>query len=104
MRMLDVPHQTGDGASGEDERSPLISRALPPEDVPPPTFAEGGRRGWLTVLGAFGVQFSTFGYATSYGVYEVYYSETLLRNHTLSEIAWIGSVPVGHWLTGSAYK
>lgn len=90
--MPDVPHQTANGASEEGERSPLISRALPPEDVPPPTFAEGGRRGWLTVLGAFGVQFSTFGYATSYGVYETYYSETLLRTHTLSEIAWIGSI------------
>ncbi|KAI7782132.1 hypothetical protein LA080_013808 [Diaporthe eres] len=90
--MPDVPHQTGDGASGEDERSPLRSRALPPEDVPPPTFAEGGHQGWLTVLGAFAVEFSMFGHATSYGVYETYYSETLLRNQTLSEIAWIGSI------------
>lgn len=90
--MPDVPHQTADGASEEGERAPLISRALPPQDTSPPAFAEGGRRGWLTVLGAFGVQFSTFGYATSYGVYETYYSETLLKNHTLSEIAWIGSI------------
>lgn len=89
--MPDVLHQTADSTSEEDERAPLIPRA-PPQDVPPPTFAEGGRRGWLTVLGAFGVQCSTFGYATSYGVYETYYSETLLRDHTLSEIAWIGSI------------
>ncbi|KAG6355526.1 hypothetical protein INS49_003488 [Diaporthe citri] len=74
--MPGVPHQTADGASEEDERAPLISRAPPPENVPPPIFAEGGRRGWLSVLGAFGVQFSTFGYATSYG---------RLR-------AWIGSI------------
>lgn len=90
--MSDVPHQTADGASEEHERSSLIPRAPPSEDVPPPTFAEGGRRGWLAVLGAFGVQFSTFGYATSYGVYETYYSKTLLRDRTLSEIAWIGSI------------
>lgn len=91
--MSNGPHQTTDGAPEQDERSALIPRPPPPEDVPPPpTFAEGGRRAWLTVLGAFGAQFSTFGYATSYGVYETYYSETLLRDHSLSEIAWIGSV------------
>lgn len=90
--MPDISHQTVNRFTEDDERAPLISRALPPEDVPPPTFAEGGRQGWLTVLGAFGVQFSTFGYATSYGVYETYYSETLLRDRTLSEIAWIGSI------------
>lgn len=90
--MPDISHQTADGAPQQDERSPLISRASLPADAPLPTFAEGGRQGWLTVLGAFGVQFSTFGYATSYGVYEVYYSKALLRDHTLSEIAWIGSI------------
>lgn len=90
--MPNVPRQTANGVAEQGERAPLISREPPPEDVPPPTFAEGGRQGWLTVLGAFGVQFSTFGYATSYGVYETYYSENLLRNHTLSEIAWIGSI------------
>lgn len=90
--MSNISHQTADGAAEQVERAPLISREPPSEDVPPPSFAEGGRQGWLTVLGAFGVQFSTFGYATSYGVYETYYSETLLRDHTLSEIAWIGSI------------
>lgn len=95
-----MPHQTPDRASDEDERAPLISRALPAEDGQS-TFAEGGRQGWLTVLGAFGVQFSTFGYATSYGVYETYYSETLLKNHSLSEIAWIGSIQVWALLSTS---
>lgn len=89
--MADIPHQTTNGAPVEDERAPLLSSARPTDDGPP-TFAEGGRQGWLTVLGAFGVQFSTFGYATSYGVYETYYSETLLKDYTLSEIAWIGSI------------
>lgn len=99
--MPDVPHQAANGASEPDERAPLIPRAPPPEDVPPPTFTEGGRQAWLTVLGAFGVQFSTFGYATSYGVYETYYSETLFRNHTLSEIAWIGSIQIWALLSAS---
>lgn len=90
--MPEILGQVGNTASEGDERAPLIPGSPPPEDLLSPNFAEGGRQGWLTVLGAFGVQFSTFGYATSYGVYETYYSETLLKDHSLSEIAWVGSI------------
>ncbi|KAH7124349.1 major facilitator superfamily domain-containing protein [Dactylonectria macrodidyma] len=61
-------------------------------DEPPVLFPEGGLRGWLAVLSAFSVQFVTFGYITSFGVYETYYLQTMLRDCSLSEIAWIGSI------------
>jgi hypothetical protein len=32
-----------------------------------PTFPEGGRDGWLTLLGAWAVMFLTFGYMNAWG-------------------------------------
>lgn len=55
-------------------------------------FQEGGLRGWLTVLGAFLVQFCGFGYLDAYGVYQDYYTRIYITNQPASAIAWIGSV------------
>ncbi|KAF4608125.1 hypothetical protein EYR40_000469 [Pleurotus pulmonarius] len=44
-------------------------------------FPEGGLQAWLSVLGAILVQFCTFGYISSFGVYQ-------------GEIGWIGSIQV----------
>lgn len=101
--MSDGPHPTAGASSSEDERAPLIPKTPPPpEDEQQPTFAEGGREAWLAVLGAFGIQFSTFGYATSYGAYETYYSGALLRDRTPSEIALVGSVQTWALLSAGA--
>lgn len=100
--MSDGLHPTAGASSEEDERAPLIPRTPPPEDEHQPTFAEGGREAWLAVLGAFGIQFSTFGYATSYGAYETYYSKALLRDCTPSEIALVGSVQTWALLSAGA--
>ncbi|EDR07247.1 uncharacterized protein LACBIDRAFT_250673 [Laccaria bicolor S238N-H82] len=56
-----------------------------------PVEKEGGLRGWMTIAGAWLIQFSTFGYVYSYGVYQDYYTRVFLTNHTPSSIAWIGS-------------
>ncbi|KAL0959327.1 hypothetical protein HGRIS_014588 [Hohenbuehelia grisea] len=55
------------------------------------TFPEGGTAGWLTVLGAALILFSTFGAALSFGVFQDYYTREFLSEHTPSEISWIGS-------------
>ncbi|KAJ7161154.1 major facilitator superfamily domain-containing protein [Mycena filopes] len=57
-----------------------------------PTFPEGGVRAWATVAGAFLVQFCGFGYTTSYGVYQDYYTRTYLTQSSSSAISWIGSI------------
>ncbi|KAF8141429.1 MFS general substrate transporter, partial [Boletus edulis] len=54
-------------------------------------FPEGGWSGWATAIGAFLVQFSTYGYSISFGVYQDFYAQTYLTNETSSAIAWIGS-------------
>ncbi|KAJ7097047.1 MFS general substrate transporter [Mycena belliarum] len=57
-----------------------------------PTFPEGGLQGWATVLGAFFVQFCGFGYTTSFGVYQDFYTRDYLTHSSSSAISWIGSV------------
>ncbi|KIK99138.1 hypothetical protein PAXRUDRAFT_132730 [Paxillus rubicundulus Ve08.2h10] len=58
-------------------------------------FPEGGFAAWATVLGAFLVQFSTYGYSISFGVYQGIAiftpKRTYITNETSSTISWIGS-------------
>lgn len=65
------------------------------KDSDPPSlsdeFPEGGLAAWTTVLGSFLVQFSGYGYATSFGVYQDFYTEHYLTKQTSSAISWIGS-------------
>ncbi|KAF7440118.1 hypothetical protein PC9H_000462 [Pleurotus ostreatus] len=56
-------------------------------------FPEGGLQAWLSVLGAILVQFCTFGYISSFGVYQGYVA-TYLTAYSSSEIGWIGSIQV----------
>ncbi|CCM00176.1 uncharacterized protein FIBRA_02204 [Fibroporia radiculosa] len=74
----------GSIASKEQESGPSVPQA--------PVFQEGGWRGWTTVAGAWLVQFCGFGYSTSFGVYQAYYTQTYITNETSSTISWIGSV------------
>ncbi|KAG1840777.1 MFS general substrate transporter [Suillus tomentosus] len=54
-------------------------------------FSEGGLAGWATAFGSFLVQFCAFGYITSFGVYQDFYTQHYLTNETSSAISWIGS-------------
>ncbi|KAJ7084676.1 MFS general substrate transporter [Mycena epipterygia] len=55
-------------------------------------FPDGGLRAWAVVFGAFWTFFSTYGYISSWGIFQVYYQEVLLPHSSPSQIAWIGSV------------
>ncbi|KAL4963503.1 major facilitator superfamily protein [Aspergillus stella-maris] len=59
------------------------------QDVDPPN---GGTCAWLQVLGSFFLFFNTWGIINSYGVFETFYNQTLLRDTSSSTISWIGSV------------
>ncbi|KAG1761557.1 MFS general substrate transporter [Suillus occidentalis] len=52
---------------------------------------DGGMRAWLAVFATALVTFSTFGFSTSWGVFQAYYEENLLLHTPPSTIAWIGS-------------
>ncbi|PPQ65140.1 hypothetical protein CVT24_003230 [Panaeolus cyanescens] len=60
----------------------------------PDTFPEGGLRAWLTVLGAFLIQYSFFGYINAFGVYQDFYVREYLTSYTPSDIGWIGGVQI----------
>ncbi|KAF8212659.1 MFS general substrate transporter [Mycena galopus ATCC 62051] len=55
-------------------------------------FPEGGFNAWATVAGAFLVQFCGFGYTTSFGVYQDFYTREYLTESSTSAISWIGSI------------
>ncbi|KAG2004010.1 hypothetical protein GB937_009248 [Aspergillus fischeri] len=77
--------------SSDIETAPDSSR-VEKNEPPKPTFPEGGPKAWMTVLACWCVMFNTFGYMNAFGVYEAYYKNTLLRNESNSNIAWIGSL------------
>lgn len=51
---------------------------------------DGGLRAWMSVLGGWIISFCTFGFASSFGVFEDYY--VLSGASTSSNISWIGSI------------
>ncbi|KAJ7198605.1 MFS general substrate transporter, partial [Mycena pura] len=56
-------------------------------------YPDGGARAWLIVFGNLCLIFcQSFGYVNSWGVFQAYYEETLLKDSSPSNIAWIGSI------------
>ncbi|KAJ6028196.1 MFS monocarboxylate transporter [Penicillium herquei] len=80
--------------SDMNDTESVLSRKELDENVQklPPSFPEGGTKGWLAVLACWCVMFNTFGYINAFGIYEAYYEEKFLKNETSSSIAWIGSL------------
>ncbi|PIL29385.1 MFS general substrate transporter [Ganoderma sinense ZZ0214-1] len=56
--------------------------------IPP----DGGRAAWLTIAGAWMIQFCTFGYLNAFGVYQDFYTRDFLSHESPSNISWIGSL------------
>ncbi|KAG2017460.1 monocarboxylate permease [Coprinopsis cinerea AmutBmut pab1-1] len=57
-------------------------------------FPEGGLQAWLTVVGSFLIQYTTFGYINAFGVYQDFYVREYLQNSTPSSIGWIGGTQI----------
>ncbi|KAL8992325.1 MAG: hypothetical protein Q9188_007614, partial [Gyalolechia gomerana] len=72
---------------------PMHIVKLPGEksDLEPP---DGGTLAWLMVLAGFFVIMDAQGLNQSYGVFQAYYESVLLRTHSPSSIAWIGSLQI----------
>ncbi|KAH0591409.1 hypothetical protein H2248_001487 [Termitomyces sp. 'cryptogamus'] len=56
------------------------------------SFPDGGWRAWLVVMGAMCNVFSTFGFVNSWGTFQAYYQQGILKDTSPSNIAWIGSI------------
>ncbi|KAL9618375.1 MAG: hypothetical protein Q9160_006883 [Pyrenula sp. 1 TL-2023] len=66
-------------------------------------FPEGGARAWAVALGCGGLLFGTFGFANAFGVFQEYYIQNQLSNHSASAISWIGSVQVFSLFAGGLF-
>ncbi|KAF9888994.1 hypothetical protein FE257_008164 [Aspergillus nanangensis] len=68
--------------TSDDSTSPKPSNEIP----------NGGLRAWLQVVGSFLLFLNTWGVINSFGVFQAYYKDDLLRHVSNSDISWIGSV------------
>ncbi|KAK3942561.1 major facilitator superfamily domain-containing protein [Diplogelasinospora grovesii] len=59
---------------------------------PPPPPPNGGTRAWLQVLGAFFLNFNTWGLLNTFGIFQSEYSSGILSSSSESAISWIGSI------------
>lgn len=64
----------------------------PPKPAGPPPPPNGGTKAWLQVLGAFFLNFNTWGLLNTFGTFQSEYSTGLLSSSSQSSIAWIGSL------------
>ncbi|KAK0758610.1 hypothetical protein N5P37_009009 [Trichoderma harzianum] len=83
--------------SNNDNSSPIVINtahdvelAEEEKDYGPPP--DGGLQAWLQVLATHLINAMTWGYAASFGVYQLYYVETL--GLPASQVSWIGSVQI----------
>ncbi|KAJ7125192.1 major facilitator superfamily domain-containing protein [Mycena epipterygia] len=77
-------------ASGKTENDGLALTA--PFDIYSEEYPDGGATAWLVVFGGACTTFSTFGYVNAWGIFQAYYEETVLKDSSPSNIAWIGSI------------
>lgn len=82
--------------------APLIQQesSTPWQPPPPP---DGGVQAWVQVTAAFCLTWNSLGLLNSFGSYQTYYEETLLRGESSSAISWIGSVQVFLLMTGGFF-
>lgn len=69
-----------------------VASENPPKPAGPPPPPNGGTKAWLQVLGAFFLNFNTWGLLNTFGTFQSEYSTGLLRESSQSSIAWIGSL------------
>ncbi|KAK4241531.1 major facilitator superfamily domain-containing protein [Achaetomium macrosporum] len=72
-----------------------IVDAPAPADPQPPApdpIPDGGLTAWLQVVGSAAVLVNTWGVMNTFGVFQAYYETELLRDHSSSNISWIGSM------------
>ncbi|KAI0006260.1 putative MFS monocarboxylate transporter [Xylariaceae sp. FL0662B] len=85
-----IEKETVLGVESVDEKDPkvidYISTIVQSDEVP-----DGGLVAWLQVLGSFALYFNTWGMTNTFGVFQTYYENDLLRHMSPSAISWIGS-------------
>jgi len=96
------PHSASKSSLGFLQKKNAIRRNHKPSDEseewrkdPPPLYTkeeEGGRKAWMSVFGAFLVQFCTVGYLFTWNVFEDFYTHHFLTDQNPIAIRFIGSL------------
>lgn len=81
-----------DTPAEKDDKELVQDSSISSPVTPKLTFPDGGLRAWLVCMGSWGSSVCTFGYISSFGVYQSYYQHNQLADETPSNIAWIGSL------------
>lgn len=81
-----------DSATDNSHVKTEIVAEEPPKPAGPPPPPNGGTKAWLQVLGAFFLNFNTWGLLNTFGTFQSEYSTGLLKDSSQSSIAWIGSL------------
>ncbi|KAH8687583.1 major facilitator superfamily domain-containing protein [Tricladium varicosporioides] len=61
------------------------------QQAPTSIIPDGGLTAWLQVLGAHLIFFNSWGIVNTFGVYQAYYKNDLLKHRSSSDISWIGT-------------
>ncbi|THH11858.1 hypothetical protein EW145_g378 [Phellinidium pouzarii] len=72
----------------KEEREATRAAIQEPEVGKEEDFPDGGLRAWLVILGGVCITFSSFGFVNSWGAFQSYYEETLLRDSSASNM-WV---------------
>lgn len=85
-----TPPTDADVESTAAAAATATTTAHPPTDPGP--VPDGGLAAWLQVVGSAAILVNTWGIINTFGVFQAYYETDLLREHTSSDISWIGSM------------
>ncbi|KAK4152525.1 major facilitator superfamily domain-containing protein [Chaetomidium leptoderma] len=96
IQIPDDKTSNADGVIMVNDHPPPTAPAKPEEPSPtPPTAADqvpdGGLTAWLQVVGSAAILVNTWGMINTFGVFQAYYEAHLLKEHSSSDISWIGS-------------
>ncbi|VTT66036.1 unnamed protein product [Fusarium fujikuroi] len=80
-------HSSAVSDSTELESNKLTEK----NDRTPP---DGGARAWACVAGSFLLQFCSVGYVDACGMFQLYYSEVMFKDHSSSALAWITTLQI----------
>ncbi|KXT11395.1 hypothetical protein AC579_223 [Pseudocercospora musae] len=53
---------------------------------------DGTLRGWLQIMSGFMLYFNSWGMVTAFGIFQLHYSNVMLRSESNSSISWIGTI------------
>ncbi|KAL2154662.1 hypothetical protein VTH82DRAFT_3338 [Thermothelomyces myriococcoides] len=86
------PIATEGAASGDGGGSSSGAAATATASSAADTVPDGGLLAWLQVVGSVAILVNTWGVINTFGVFQAYYETELLKDHSSSDISWIGSM------------